>query len=363
MNNNRENWLEIFPNGIWLFVVLAIISSILNKTIDSVASVSISYVFILLYFAYIICITTSKKMRLFTLKNYIQWMTLLGIPLLGSLSILYIVKYIKDDNEILIKLLCDSNYVGIIIVVFFFFSFAIWSFLLVADRYNFSNKKYFAYAVTCIPISKSSNETKFKVCIINNKSHDKASWMFPGGHFDLSKNYFNKIDDSLNNVKNLPGTIISEKVKNEAGIEDLKLLKLEEHFCDMPSNSATSKRIVSPAFSYLFKVSDKSNCYNILEHRVHYDFTYIGEYKEINSGKYDSLEVEFEKNCFEGDYDDCLARISNILTQKINEKLCRSTERLSAKDLFPDSIPEMIYNANCYYKYYKVSEKYKSDLK
>lgn len=353
-NKNRELWEKLFPNGIWFFVGFAIISFILTKTINSIAAVSVSYVFIVLYLAFIIYVTTNKQTRVFNLKKYVQWMMLLGIPFLGSLSVLYIVKYIKDYSGSLKTLFYNADYIGIILVVFFFLAFTMWAFLLIIDRYSYLNKKYFAYAVTCIPISKDSNNSnKFKVCIIKNKSHDTAPWMFPGGHFDLSKNYFNNMDNSLGNIKNLPSSIISEKVKNEAGIDDLELLNLEKLFCDKPSNSATSKRIVAPAFSYLFKVSDRSNCYNILEHRVHYDFTYIGEYRQIKNGKYDSLEVEFENSYFEGDYDNCLSKISNVLLQKINEEIGRSMERLSATELFPDSIPEMIYNAFHFYKYYQ----------
>ena len=348
-NWGKEMLKKLFPNGIWIFVFLAIISNIINKAVNLVWSASLGYIFITLYFIFLISISAIEKIHVFVFSKVLQWLTLFVLPLIGSFSAFYIIKVFKNPTDDFFPLFVDNNYSIVFTSIFFSTAVLMWSILSINQEQSMNKHEYFSYAVTCIPISKKTDKDKFVVCLIENKSHSTASWMFPGGHFDITKNYYNPNHLSLKDIDRIPETIIQQKVVKEAGILDLSLLSIEDKYKTVFEDRDTGKSVKSPAFNHLLKVSQDANCYKIHNHRVHYDFTYIGCYSDSSGkGKYNRLEVDFDKECFTGKKNDCLSKISTELCDQIN-KHKNTDARLNAAVLFPDSIPEMIYNARKYY--------------
>lgn len=217
------------------------------------------------------------------------------------------------------------------------------------------------YTVTCIPIKYDKDSKSLKMVLIQNKSHEKSAWMFPGSHIEVSENHFTDENIKLKTLEYVPDKIIVKKVREEAGIEKISLIDPNFKYA-VPNNSKvtypkTCWTVKAPVFNYLFKVSEYSRCYKNSGHRCHYDLTYIGEYEEFNSNPnaYPAVEVEFDSK-IKFDEETRIADIQSIRTvleQTINKRLNNSEEYETINNLCLDSIPQMIYNAGAFYKEFK----------
>lgn len=221
----------------------------------------------------------------------------------------------------------------------------------------------FAYTATCIPLRYNKDSNSIYICLIENKSHKEAAWMFPGNHVNINKNQSDNEPD-LAEIKYIPHNDIIDSAKNEAGLVDLKLIDLNFQYIDPFESSSkynypdTCWPVNAPVFNYLFKVSNHAKCYELHGHRCHYDFTYVGEYNEIESkdAKFKVVEVEFRLDRFKFTDDDKAEDISiiqSILGKEINKSIKRNGNKyqnISADKLFLNSIPLMIYNTLIFYK-------------
>ena len=228
------------------------------------------------------------------------------------------------------------------------------------------------YTATCIPIKYNKEHDTFVFALIRNLSHEESQWMFPGSHVEVSNNQLREVFE-LTDISIVPGKVIEDKVKKEAGLLDLQFI---DPYYEAVSfeNTANGKEQRSypntcypakaPVFNYLFRVSKSAKCYKNQNHRCHYDFTYIGEYSEINEkeAEYEVVEIELNrnKNFKEMEHTDAIAHITSKLGDQINKKLKAKMGKKSKNQfntpfdqLCLDSIPEMIYNAILFYIDYK----------
>lgn len=233
-------------------------------------------------------------------------------------------------------------------------------------------KSQVGYTATCIPVKYNKEHDTFVFALIRNLSHEESQWMFPGSHVEVSNNQLREVFE-LTDISIVPGKIIEDKVKKEAGLLDLQFI---DPYYEAVSfeNTANGKEQRSypntcypakaPVFNYLFRVSKSAKCYKNQNHRCHYDFTYIGEYSEINEkeAEYEVVEIELNrnKNFKEMERTDAIAHITSKLGDQINKKLkanmgkkTRNQFNTPFDQLCLDSIPEMIYNAILFYIDYK----------
>lgn len=228
-------------------------------------------------------------------------------------------------------------------------------------------KSQVGYTATCIPIKYDKEHETFVFVLIKNLSHKESQWMFPGSHVEVSDNQL-KDEFDLTDISIIPGKIIQEKVKKEAGLFDLQFIDPYYEAVDgnnkQRSYPNTCYPAKTPVFNYLFRVSESAKCYHNQNHRCHYDFTYIGEYTEIQEkeAEYEVVEVEFsrEKILNYKEHLDAIAYISSKLGEQINKKIHENSKKkpktqftTPLDQLCLDSIPEMIYNAILFYIDYK----------
>ena len=226
------------------------------------------------------------------------------------------------------------------------------------------------YTATCIPIKYNQDHKSFVIVLIKNESHKECQWMFPGSHVDITSNRLSDTFD-LSEVKVTPGSIIEQKVKKEAGLYDMTFLdpnydiayyektaggKKEEYIY-----SNTCKPTKTPVFNYLFRVNKTSKCYETQHHRCHYDFTYIGEYKDIQEkeAEYATAEIEISGDIVKDGVERAVAleKIKTALKKQINKKINsnpgnRKKQNIPYENLCFDSIAEMAYNALLFYSDY-----------
>jgi ADP-ribose pyrophosphatase YjhB (NUDIX family) len=341
-----KNFMEkLFPSGIGVFLVLAFITWLLEM-LFSIVVPYFSYLPIILYVIYLFSFI--KKDGFFPLQPYIQWLLFFGIPIFSSVVALSALLSF-DTNLSIINLLKSTRYTSFLLLVFFLCVLIIWTCIL-AIKHMTNRKKFFAYAATCVPIKKDSSSSNVKICLIKNKSHSQAAWMFPGGHVDLSKNNYSENDDSLSNVSVTPESIVIEKASEEAGLLNLEFVSLS-NYLEGRTQLETGWSLKAPAFNYLFKVNNSANCFSTLHHRVHLDFTYIVSYSEIKNPKYDTYEFEIAFDKLPPDSDKAISNIEDQLTKKLNAHInhYKPAKKKPSHVLFPDSIPEIIY---CSCKYY-----------
>ena len=226
------------------------------------------------------------------------------------------------------------------------------------------------YTATCIPVRYNEEHDTLVFALIKNMSHKECQWMFPGSHVEVSNNQLRE-EFNLTDISIVPGKIIQEKVKKEAGLYDLQFI---DPYYDVVSREDTEDGIErrsypntcypakAPVFNYLFRVSKSAKCYVEQNHRCHYDFTYVGEYGEIKEeeAEYDIVEVELKRNKIFKDMErsEAIAYINACLGKQINKKLKTKGKKkqeftISYDKLCLDSISEMIYNAALFYIDYK----------
>jgi hypothetical protein len=233
-------------------------------------------------------------------------------------------------------------------------------------------KSQVGYTATCIPIKYNKEHDTFVLALIRNLSHEESQWMFPGSHVEVSNNQLREVFE-LTDISIVPSKVIGDKVKKEAGLLDLQFIdpyyeavsyentvngKEERNY---PNTCYPEK---APVFNYIFRVSKSAKCYKNQNHRCHYDFTYIGEYSEINEreAEYEVVEIELNRNrnFKEMEHTEAIAHITSKLGDQINKKLKAKVSKKSKNhfntpfdQLCLDSIPEMIYNAILFYIDYK----------
>ncbi len=344
---------KVFPSGFWAFLIPVILSVLLQNFFSLPFLFYSGYFFIVLYFIYLIIIS-SEKNRVFSFPVQIQWLVFFIIPFISSLCALLNLKVYSSEAKITIwDILSKEDNATYISLVFFLSVVLVWS-CLVLVKHFINRDTFFAYAATCIPIKETSSAQTISLCLINNRSHNESAWMFPGGHIDLTKNYYNEKDSSLSNLSVIPEKIVKKKAIVEAGLEDLTFISLSD-FRGNVRQLETGLSLNAPAFNYLFKVNKSANCYSILHHRIHLDFTYVATYKSIDSKnkRYDTFEFELKMNELSQSEKEAISTISHRLQEKLNEFSRNGEPAKSAHDLFPDSIPEMIYCACKYYQAYQ----------
>lgn len=351
---------KLFPSGFWVFLIPETISILLQNIFSLPFLFYLGYILIGLYIIYL-CIISSEKNRIFSLPLHIQWLVLFIIPLISFLCALLYLKVSSSDSKLTVWfILIKGDSATFVSAVFFLSVVIVWSCLMLIKHF-LNRDKYFAYAATCIPIKDNSSNDKISLCLINNHSHNESAWMFPGGHIDLTKNYYNEKDSSLSNLSIIPEKIVKKKAMIEAGLEELSFISLSD-FRGNVRQLETARSLYAPAFNYLFKVNKSANCHSILRHRVHLDFTYVATYKNINtkSRRYETYEFELSMNGLPDSEKDAISMISHILEEKINEYTRNGDSVKPAHNLFPDSIPEMIYCACRYYQAYLMMKKEQS---
>lgn len=341
---------KLFPAGIWAFVILEIISSLLGNLFSSSFLPYLGYALMLLYVIYLISISTEEH-RVFSVPVHIQWLIFLIIPAAASLCAASYLKISSSNSDVTFwSILIQKDIAIYISIIFFLSALIVWACLILIKHF-LNRDTYFAYAATCIPIKETSTDKNITLCLIENRSHNESAWMFPGGHIDLTKNYYNEKDSSLSNVSIIPERIVKKKAMEEAGLNELKFISLSD-FRGNVRQLETGWSLNAPAFNYLFKVNDSANCYSILHHRVHLDFTYVATYKDIDpkSKRYDIYEFELSLDKLPQSEKEAISSITHQLQDKLNERSQSGEPAKTAHDLFPDSIPEMIYCACKYYQ-------------
>ncbi len=349
LSDLKNNLVNI---GFFSFLILETLSWLLGNILDATIFTFVGYVLVVGYFIFLI-FALSEKQSLFSIPKHLQWIVFLVIPLIAALSAASYLKATSTIKDLTFwGTFAQRDYSLYISLIFFLCVFVIWSCISIV-KYFMNRNLYFAYAATCIPIKENSTSTEITVCLIKNKSHNESAWMFPGGHVDITKNYYNEKDESLYNIANIPEKIVDKKSNDEAGLEGLKIISLSDYRGGL-QQLETALGLKAPAFIYLFKVNNSANCYSILKHRIHLDFTYISTYSSIkNDHPYDVCEVTVDTSALTGDKSKAILSISHLLESEINKKCNPSGKQKKAgHNLFPDSIPEMIYCACKYYEDY-----------
>ena len=226
------------------------------------------------------------------------------------------------------------------------------------------------YTATCIPIRFDDRNKTFIVALIKNISHKESQWMFPGSHIDITANQLRE-GFELMDLNVVPGKVIVDKAKKEAGLVELQFLDPYYEVVSYGKTKSGKKErdypntcypLKAPVFNYLFRVNETARCYKEQNHRCHYDFTYIGEYSKIdvNEAEYEVIELEFENTINEMEYGEAIERIKAKAFECINAKIRerqnrrqRNQQNIPFNKLCLDSIPEMIYNAILFYSDYK----------
>lgn len=340
---------KIFPYGALIFIISQFAAWLLDRIFDNITLTYLGYVLIVAYFIYLALLIHKDEYKTFSISQKLQWLFLFVIPLLSSMLSLSFLWAINPELT-LISLLIKSENIYFITMTFFFMVLLIWGIMLIGKQLiNRSN--YFAYAVTCIPIKEGSTLDKMTVCLISNDSHNKSAWMFPGGHVNLTKSYLNEKNLVLSKIAEVPEKVITKKASSEAGLKNLNLLSFDSNFRVGMRRLKTSWSLRPPAFTYLFKVSEHANCHKVLQHHVHFDFTYIGTYSNIDKAVYKTHEFEFSPSSLPADKSKAISDISLKLSEELNKIMGNVTASDASHELYPDSIPDMIYSA---YKYYEI---------
>lgn len=419
----------IFKNGIWIYLVGSAISVVFKEIFQN-AFMNYGPIFIfLLYIVYsLITIFNSKVKKMFELEKVELVCYQIVIPIISTILIgLAFFCINRAGNESLGKELTDYLLNGdnqVILVIVFSIILVICCFIAyersklnvgTKEGCQFSNehkeklvsfssqntefinsvskgvdrlssnvnamlqdisdiktkvdKKKLGYTVTCIPMRYIEEHNSFGFILVQNESHSKSQWMFPGSHVEVSDNLLGSTFD-LEDVTIVPENVILDKTKSEAGLVDLKFIdpyydkisftnpQLEKDYC-YPNTCYPMK---APVFNYLFRVNESARCYQEDGHRCHYDFTYIAEYEsyDVNEAKYKVVEIEITKDkIVTMKRGEAIAYINSSLVDQINKKIRSSKKRNSYYANIPldklclDSIPEMMYNAILFYTDYK----------
>lgn len=421
MDNKNNNTIlsKLFTNGIGVYFIMQFVAFVLNKLLNFVWLEYAPVIIVAVYIIWaLISIYSSKYKTIFELdkKELVFYQIIIPVTLsilIGSIciniagnvekSFLDNVKnWLKNDGNQLFLIIIFS---GIVLICYFiayernriFNNFnnnkEVCQFPdkvneLCEKNENTSNEIYeevkniqdilekknqVGYTATCIPIRYNKEHDTFVFALIKNLSHEESQWMFPGSHVEVSNNEL-KEEFDLTDISIIPSEVIEEKVKKEAGLVDLQFIdpyyetvRWEFTTCgerEERSYPNTCYPVKAPVFNYLFRVSESAKCYNNQNHRCHYDFTYIGEYSQINEkdAEYEVIEIELNrsKDFEKMERADAIAHIISKLGQQINKKIKEKRGRNKKKNLnIPfdqlclDSIPEMIYNAILFYIDYK----------
>jgi len=199
--------------------------------------------------------------------------------------IIYIIVFILLLSVFLNNILNDDtskeeivNRVRMTIGIFSFsVTFTICNFICYSYRKIEQNSR--AITCTCIPFKLIENNV-LSTYLVLNKSYTMASWMFPGGHFDI------KIHDNLENVA-------IDKAKTEAGLEVTTISTKS-----LSTNYDKILPLVVPNFFFMYKQNNSARCYYEKGHRAHFDYVYICDVKKeaIQTPIYNILEITIDTN-------------------------------------------------------------------
>lgn len=417
MDNESKNTIlnKLFANGIGVYVLLLIISFLINRFLNFIWSMYAPIVVVAFYIIWVVInIFGSKGNPIFDLNKLELLCYQIIIP--SGLSILIGVICAESSRDVQSDFWDNLakwffNYSNELFLIIIFSILVLFCYFIAYERVRvcdetkgkshvflesqklyeeskensekifekveniqtiLEGKSQVAYTATCIPIKYNKEHDTFVFALIRNLSHEESQWMFPGSHVEVSNNQLGEIFE-LTDVSVVPGKVIQEKVKKEAGLSNLKFIdpyyevvSLEKTVDGSEERSYpnTCYPVQAPVFNYLFRVSKTAKCYKKQNHRCHYDFTYIGEYTEINESdaEYEVVEIELNrnKNFKDMEYAEAIAHITSKLGKQINKKLKETLGKNNKKQfnkpfdqLCLDSIPEMIYNAILFYIDYK----------
>lgn len=231
-----------------------------------------------------------------------------------------------------------------------------------AKKVEKNTSKAFVYATTCILVRRNPiNEKELLFCLINNeeKNKEEPPWMFPGGHIKVIEDsaLLDKLSDSEFKMINLdyaPAKSVIEQCKKETGIKEVKLISPFQctSYDTYASDFATCE---TPVFNYLIRMASEAKCYKENGHRVHFHFTYVGQYDAEPNGEtaFPVLEIPICIDIAKEGLGEATHRIADLLVRKINDRNKSNSKNYTEKgenELFYRHIPLLIYNTLCFYK-------------
>ena len=426
MEESKKRTLSetVATNGIPIYIFLLCLAFAINRVLNTAWSANAPLVILAIYVLYVLIGTFSKKIEpILKIDQKLLLGYLLIIPLMGTciLGIVCIVfsKQLDSTNSWGVAILdWFKNSGNISLLVIFFSLFVVIGYFqgykVEKDSSNLNsketileevrcsckfsdtekekisiidekvdrlddiliNKHQMGYTATCIPVKYNKDNETFVFVLIKNMSHSKAQWMFPGSHVEVSNNQFSNSNIDLMDINIIPSEVIREKVKKEAGLEEIRFIDPNYKFVnpDAPEEVEfqypnTCWPVEAPVFNYLFRVSECANCYINHGHRCHYDFTYVGEYNTVNPdiAEYDQIEMQFNLDRLslksedrQGDIEYIRGKLQDNINKKIGKSNGRKTNKnrngrqiITVDNLCLDSIPQMIYNTILFYKDYK----------
>lgn len=380
-------WLQYIPIVVLVLYIIGVLVSIYNSKVDSLFNLKkiellcyqILLPILLTIMIGIVCVDVTKTLENSFIESTINWFlsienrALLLILFWGFVLLFSFIAYERVEICKATKTECEFSGKTEMLYTSSAKKLEKISQELENVQNTLERKNEVGYTATCIPIRYNKEHETYVFALVQNLSHEKSQWMFPGSHVEVSNNQLEEKFD-LTDISIIPEMVISEKVKKEAGLLDIQFIdpyyekvswdhsKDRKEERNYPNTCYPAK---APVFNYLFRVSESAKCYKEHNHRCHYDFTYIGEYSEINESEaeYEVVEVEFNKNknFRTMEYTDAIAYITSKLGNQINKKIKgnkknrKNSLNTPFDQLCLDSIPEMIYNAILFYIDYQES--------
>lgn len=141
-----------------------------------------------------------------------------------------------------------------------------------------------ASTATCIPLCYDKKAQKIRAILIFNSAYTSKCWMFPGGHTLPTKG-------ASDNTEQTPDKTALAKMEQEVGFGGT-IVDIRSCRDDVGSKVSNMIPFMQPHYTYLFELEENVKCYEMQEHRYHFDSVYIVEYSlrdEANLGKGDDV--------------------------------------------------------------------------
>lgn len=193
-----------------------------------------------------------------------------------------------------------------------------------------------AVTSTVIPFSINKNGT-IRTYLIANSSYPEFTWMFPGGHVLFSE-------------EQSPETIAVSRAKDEANLT-VSILDINGTFdvLSLHDNQVSNMTIFKPPhFLYLFKLDEKTKCYNDKGHEFHMDIVYIAEVNKEEKVTVDQKRVVITLSPNITNLDE----INQACHAATHEYYRRNRVKSADQKSVPDYVETMLYNAFVAYKKY-----------
>lgn len=199
-------------------------------------------------------------------------------------------------------------------------------------------KMDFDTAVTSTVIPFWERNGVIKTYLIANSSYPEYTWMFPGGHVLFGE------DQS-------PETIAVSRAKDEANLT-VSIVDINSvfEFLSLDDNQVSNMTIFKPPhFLYLFKLDDKTKCYNDKGHEYHMDAVYVAEINKEEKPTGDQKRITITLSHTVENLNDINQACHSATYNYYRKNNVNNSERKSV----PDYVETMLYNAFIAYKKYK----------